>query len=413
MNVVPPQMAFAGTTDPFAQAKQYLARVIPWPNAGDAPAYVNVVNSFQGQNDVAWSGRAVTSLDDAISYVRSAFGKPGTVGIYACMSTQREPGEANVSGAGRTYYKAKRHTPARFKSLWLDIDTKLTHSDAEYKDLPEAAAALAAFWKAVSLPKPSMIVCTGGGFQAYWCVSRALTVDEWKPLAHALVEATKRHGLKCNTGCTTDSVRVMRMPGTENRKVNPPLKARIIGAPVDGDYSVEQIAKSLEPYKVAIPSAASADSYFEDLMLFAGGPSSRFAGIEVEDELGAGVKQARLPLPKLDDVAAECLFAREAIATGGAAYGQPLWMMTTLLATFTEGRRADAHRMANKHLGYSEGSTDELFDRKEREKAEKGIGWPSCNAISGFGCTACQKCPHFAAWHEPPLRAELHSRNMK
>jgi hypothetical protein len=41
MNVVPPQMAFAGTADPFAQARQYLARVVPWRNAGEAPAFVD------------------------------------------------------------------------------------------------------------------------------------------------------------------------------------------------------------------------------------------------------------------------------------------------------------------------------------------------------------------------------------
>jgi hypothetical protein len=45
MNFVPPQTAFTGTADPFAQARQYLARLLPWPNAGEA--YVNICNTFQ------------------------------------------------------------------------------------------------------------------------------------------------------------------------------------------------------------------------------------------------------------------------------------------------------------------------------------------------------------------------------
>ena len=57
--------------------------------------------------------------------------------------------------------------------------------------------------------------------------------------------------------------------------------------------------------------------------------------------------------------------------------------------------------MGNRHPGYSQASTDELFDRKEREKAEKNLGWPSCRAISGTGCAACQACPHFAAGKSP------------
>jgi hypothetical protein len=157
--------------------------------------------------------------------------------------------------------------------------------------------------------------------------------------------------------------------------------------------------------RLALSDAQSRDGLKLDETLFTQANAERLRLLlgqqRVENELGAGIDAYKSPPVNLNDVAAECLFVREAIATGGAAYSQALWMMTTLLATFTEGGRADAHRMANKHPGYSKESTDELFDRKEREKAEKGIGWPSCKAISGFGCTACQACPHFAAGKSP------------
>src|SRR5262249_34997883 len=103
----------------------------------------------------------------------------------------------------------------------------------------------------------------------------------------------------------------------------------------------------------------------------------------------------------LEDVAYGCAFVRDALATGGKSYSNPLWNLTTLISTFTEGGRADAHRMGNQHASYTQETTDALFDRKEREKAEKGLGWPSGRNISASGCIACQTCPHFAAGKSP------------
>jgi hypothetical protein len=227
-------------------------------------------------------------------------------------------------------------------------------------------------------------------------MSSALTPDEWKSLAYALAEAAKRHGLKCDTGCTIDSARVLRIPNTFNRKANLARPVRIVGTPTEGDYSPDYLSKVLEPFKVALPAQ---QLFLIDPSRFAGGPSPRFAGVPVENEFGAGTEQHRLV--NLDDAARGCAFIRDAIVTGGKDYMNPLWNLTTLISTFTEGGRADAHRMGNKHPGYTQQSTDDLFHRKEREKNEKGLGWPACKAISGSGCTACQACPHFGKGKSP------------
>src|SRR6476646_3339912 len=137
MNVVPPQMAFARTADPFAQAKQYLARVLPWTNAGEPPAYINICNTFtpsdgkvktdaKGKPVYPWAGRAARSLYEAISYINFCLNKQtDTRDIYVCLSTQREPGAAKIASNGYTYYKANRNqlNAVALKSLFLDIDT--------------------------------------------------------------------------------------------------------------------------------------------------------------------------------------------------------------------------------------------------------------------------------------------------
>jgi Bifunctional DNA primase/polymerase, N-terminal len=120
---------------------------------------------------------------------------------------------------------------------------------------------------------------------------------------------------------------------------------------------------------------------------------AKFKHIPLEN-LGAGIESQYLPI-KLIDIGKECAFAGDAIATNGATYTEPMWNITTLIATFTEGGRADAHLMASGHAGYSREETDAKYDRKVREKAEKSLGWPKCTTITAEGCTACQSCKHF------------------
>ena len=379
------------SSDQFAQAREYLARVLPWPNVGDETAYVDVIWTYKGEgyDKPAWTGRACSSVNDAIRNVQWAMGKPDTRDVYVCMSTQRECDE-RVGQTGKPYKFAVRsqQNAVALKSLFLDIDCK----GEGYANIDDAIAGLAAFLKAVDLPKPTIVVASGGGLHVYWVMSRALPVEEWKPLAFALAEATKRHGLHCDTQCSIDSARVLRIPNTFNRKSDPPRPVVIAGTPQDFDYSVERIERVLEPYKVAVPVAASS-SFIEK-------PSEFPKLTAVKDELGAGIEQ-HSALVDLDSVASECAFIRHAVATGGKDYSNPLWNLTTLISTFTARGRADAHRMADQHPDYSPGSTDDLFDRKEREKASKGLGWPSCQTISASGCNACHKCPHVAAGKSP------------
>jgi Protein of unknown function (DUF3987) len=123
--------------------------------------------------------------------------------------------------------------------------------------------------------------------------------------------------------------------------------------------------------------------------------------ITTPNELAAGVERSKAAPVDLNTVAPECGFIREALTSGGKDYANPLWHLTTLITTFCEDGRTQAHLMGNKHPGYSLNSTDELFDRKAREKAGKDIGWPQCKTISASGATQCQSCPHYPEGKSP------------
>jgi hypothetical protein len=393
------------TVGPFAEAREHLARVLAWP-ANQGEAYVNVHWTYmpkdgnvhkdaRGKPLYPWTGRAATSVHEAINAVEFAVSRESTRDVYVCLSTQREC-EERTSASGFKYKAPVRsqQNAVALKSFFIDLDAKGADKDS-YTSPAEANAALDEFIKAVGLPSPSVVVNSGNGLHIYWVVSRPLTPEEWRPLAFALADATKRHGLKCDTQCTIDSARVLRIPNTLNRKTDPSKPVTIAGNPTDFDYPLERIEKALAPYKVAGTTSHSTPYYIENPSLF---PQRTPVN---DNELGAGIYILKPALVDLDNVASECAFIGQAIATGGMNYTNPLWNLTTLIATFTEGGRVDAHRMGDKHLGYTEESTDVLFDRKEREKAEKNLGWPSCQAISGSGCTACQSCRHFAAGKSP------------
>jgi Domain of unknown function (DUF927) len=380
----------------FEEAREYLARVVPWPQGGEE-AYINIHYTLHNNKypRPVWRGSPCRTVSEAVNAIAYAQRQPDVRDIYACMSSQSKVELKTSSKTGKAFNAAARsqENAVALKSIFIDIDVRPGQPDKGYETLEDATAALGSFVQATGLPQPSVIVESGGGLQPYWVLSQPLAANDWRPLAFALAEATKRHGLKCDTQCTIDAARVLRVPDTENCKREPRRPVRLAGARTDFDYSVDRLWKSLEAYRVVVPTRATVPT-----SVLEGFPQlAPLAGIS---DLAAGV-DTRGQLVDLLTVAPECGFVRDALATGGMNISNPLWNISTLLATFCEDGRAQAHAMGNQHPDYTKESTDELYDRKERERQEKNLGWPLCTTISGTGCTACSSCQHLAAGKSP------------
>lgn len=374
----------------YDEARLFLYRVLPWAPIGDPTAFVNIHWTFKGAgfDKPAWSGRACVSIEECVNHMRWASRLPDTQDIYLCMSTQRECEERRTA-TGREVRAAMRagSNAVQLRALWLDIDVNdgfhksaKNNPESVYATQEEAATALAEFLKGSSIPRPTMVVGTGsGGLHCYWTFDQALTIEEWQPLANALAEATRRFKLKCDSQCTVDSVRVMRMPETKHSKHGTMAKL-FVNAMVPHDYTLEQMRHALAPYMGAtvIPLTPRGNNGLPSLN------SSLAAGIETPQALPVSLRSV---------ADAGCGFIREALDTGGRNYAQPLWNLTTLCAVFSDGGRADAHTMAAGYPGYTARETDELFDRKTREREEKNLGWPSCRSIENAGCASCRSCP--------------------
>lgn len=123
------------------------------------------------------------------------------------------------------------------KCIAVDVDCNHT------KDLPDADGAVKK--KAYPSPKAGFeaiqkfadevglsglgqpwFVHSGGGVHAYWPLTEALPISEWKPVAERFKRLCFVKGLQIDPNVTGDAARVLRVPGTVNNGVKGARKVR-------------------------------------------------------------------------------------------------------------------------------------------------------------------------------------------
>lgn len=349
-------------------ARQFLVRVIPVPAPG---AFLNI--HWKGVTEEGkpfWDGRACETVDEAIRTV-AWVNRMGDKDVYVCMSTQTKR-ETKTSAKGNTYHKALRlaEDTAQIHSFYADIDVK----PGAYATTQEALEAVKAFLGATGLPVPTAFVASGsGGFHMHWVVERPLLPVEWFPVANALSAALQAHDIKCDTQCTVDIVRILRIPETFNRKSDPAKPVTLMSLGENTTLAVLEAA--LEPYKGALPITVPGSPKIAD-----------------NDDLGGGMEGQRRDI-LIEEVARSCGFVARTLGTGGKDNGQPLWFLSAALAGFVEEGRDALHAMSNQHPDYNAKDTDELYDRAVATQKKRNLGWPRCDKIAGYGAKECQSCP--------------------
>ncbi len=376
-----------------AEGKSYLRRVVPW----DDTSFVNI--HIQSKKFPGLPGRAFKDVDHALGYAGYVGNLTDIAGVYVCMSSQVIC-EPSTTAKGREYLKAvrRRENVSLIKSLWFDIDVK----PKAYETTDAAKADLYRVITEAKLPMPTAAVLSGsGGLHVYWVLDKALTLNEWQPLADALAECGKRHGLDADFGITIDAARVLRIPGTFNRKGDQNNPVQLI-AMADEDVSLADMVEALAPYHTTAshnPSPVTQQvNTLGDLRL-ADLPAK--LRVQADTNLGAGI-DAVVTAIDLNSVATQCGFVHEAIHTGGKDFRQPLWMMSIMLALFAENSLAMAHQMSAGHPEYTKASTDNMFARLTATKNKRNMGWPKCSTIETNGSKHCATCP-LKAQNKSPL----------
>ncbi|WP_018350967.1 AAA family ATPase [Longispora albida] len=214
----------------------------------ETPGLLNIVATDNWQGKVY----APDQLDQAVDYV-AQLDAEGCQGIYARMTTLTERPRSGRGGA---------ELSLAFPGLWADIDINGPGHATTPIPLPpdpEAAAQIAA---AAGLPEPSMWIHSGGGVYPLWLLDVPHVIDgDLEQVAalsagwqQAIGAAAERLGWHYGTG-VGDLARVLRIPGTVNRKEGLQRPCRLLRA--DGvSFTLPELYAALEAAQAAQPAPA-------------------------------------------------------------------------------------------------------------------------------------------------------------
>jgi putative DNA primase/helicase len=180
---------------------------------GETEGFLNIVSTGN------WTGRFFNDIDQAVSYIRQLELRQPQ-GIYARATTLKSiPEEHHRGGIDHT---------SEFIGFWADLDitgpghkTKLV--------LPSSIDECMAIVEVSGLPAPTEWVHSGGGMYPWWLLDQPQKLD---PFGHHVQEyielsanwqrvielASEKLGYSYGAG-VGDLSRVLRIPGTINRKV--------------------------------------------------------------------------------------------------------------------------------------------------------------------------------------------------
>ncbi|HEX6825410.1 MAG TPA: DUF927 domain-containing protein [Nitrospiraceae bacterium] len=353
--------------------RDFLNAVVPW-----GEGYVTI--HWHRSKTKGFFGRSCRTVDEALQVVRHIETTLTRMEIYFCLTSQR------LANGERS-----RDNAIASRSLWTDSDVDPTGKDPKkYTTVNEAMVDLFRFCLLLEIPRPSIMVLSGKGLHSYWLSDRDLPIPEWQPYADALKVAAKNSSLRIDAGVTGDASRVLRVPGTINWKYEEPLPVSLIEGACSGRKFnfASTFAKilTLAPVRHAKPNGNL------------GEVPSGFAGLHVKS-MGEGIGDGP-PLP-LGPIKAGCGWIREAHDTGGREFNNENWNLTTLCATWMENGHELAHHFGNQHPTYDYDKTEKEWDRKNRERRTKNIGWPQCRTIQNAGSRHCNSCPHRALDKSP------------
>lgn len=391
-----------------------MANVVAWPDPSvNGSGFVNLHYSMLDQKKpgslikgLGWPFLTVEKFVERAAWI--ANGHATMKDVWFCTSTQSKSG-TNKHGKPKAVRFA--HNAIAQKSIWIDLDVKDPANPdpkndlKKYDTVADAVKAALGFAKVVGLPNPSAIVYSGNGVHFYWISKTALNPQDWQRYASGLKNLLLANNILCDAGITTDIARILRVPGTFNWKdlTKPklvqlaPMPLKMYDFPVALDF-LTQFAGPVTATPQAGTSLFADGATPDQLDSFKQKP---ILAASPDDTLQAGVDKHGDVLIQVEPIFKQCGFYKQALLTGGADYDNALWMYSVLGATFMENGNAVAHAVSKGHSSYSEADTQALYDRKLAERADRGIGYPSCSTIKGAGCKSCETCPLFAQGKSP------------
>lgn len=261
-----------------------------------------------------------------------------------------------------------------FRALFVDMDCGVGKPHA---NATEALRSVKPFLDATGLPPYNVVVASGNGVHLYWVTNKVMPLNTWLPMAKRLKALCKKHGLKADPSVTADVARVLRLPGTLNRK----------DANTAKPCNAIQVGPLLAPERLTAALGAEPAQQPTNL-------ASALSGQTSDDLRGSvGGKPAFMK-----NVVGQCKYFGDVAATGGAWCSDTVWMLVLLACTFTKDGEEWAHKLSNKHKGYSPAGTDAKYRaRIDARAAQPTLGATRCatlEADDNSGRNLCDGCEH-------------------
>jgi hypothetical protein len=129
-------------------------------------------------------------------------------------------------------YSRKAENAKGAWGFWADIDVGAEKAAAGkgYETLEEATEAVAKFCADTGVPKPNIVVNSGGGLHVYWVLDKFVPKELWQQYAQKLKALTHAVKFLADDSRTADISSILRALGTLNYKYTPPRPVTLLEA---------------------------------------------------------------------------------------------------------------------------------------------------------------------------------------
>lgn len=258
------------------------------------------------------------------------------------------------------------------KALWMDLDVG---KPGAYETQKEAGAHLMAYCRAVGLPKP-IVVNSGYGVHCYWVFTQDVTPEAWMDIASYQRAAWRHFGLKVDPACDQDCARVLRAPGTRNKREGlAPKPVKVVSGDINA-LPPQEIKRLLQKYV--------AENNAEVRTLTVAPP---FGPIPAFAKSGSNLADAKIEYPEsfAANIVQHCGQMIHFSQTGGET--EPVWhAMLGVLKHCKDGEDYAHQWSANDHR-YNADDTQAKLDHWS-------AGPTTCARLRELQPTQCEGCKH-------------------
>ena len=297
--------------------------------------------------------------------------------LYFALASFKEGWHTVVTPKGERSEFRTAGNVARVRSLWLDVDVG---EGKPYKTTREAVEALRNFMIETKLPAPWVINSGSGGLHIYWTFTTSVTRQMWQVVADKLQAAAVAHKFSVDPARTKDSASILRVPASNNCKLDEPRKVKLLAWGTANDFTVyEALLKDYVAQTKPNPDISNILDAIQGL------------------DLGAAATVVPTPEPqykvrKAEDVIAQC---KQLQLQADAP--EPVWRGMLATIRHCELGTQFAHKLSAQHPDYNIDITFEKLEQLE----EKDIPPYTCAKFKELRPEVCNACPHNGMINSP------------